>query len=85
MVQAGFGISFVVNYSIQPSPGYRLIPFSLSPPEPQVNLDLIALWKSKRNDLLAREFVDLSCRIQNDRQAGNGAGGAPILPEIKNR
>ncbi len=72
MVQAGFGICFVVDYSVPLNPGYQLVPFFLSPPEPQENLDLIALWRLRRNFLLSREFAALSEQIQTglERSAG---------------
>lgn len=66
MVRAGFGISIVVSYSVQPGPDFVMLPFDVPPEEDWELLDLIAFWKNGYEHRLSEEFGELVCQIQQE-------------------
>jgi DNA-binding transcriptional LysR family regulator len=65
MVNASFGISIVVSYSVANSEDYCLIPFETEL-ESLEELDLIVFWQTKNTNNLVEEFANLSCKIQKE-------------------
>lgn len=66
MVKAGFGISIVVSYSVEPGPDFVMIPFEVPEEENWQELDLIVFWKGGHDNRLSREFGMLACQIQQE-------------------